>query len=509
MTTAPPSAHPCYHCGLPVPTQAPIRDSGSDEDMEKLFCCTGCLGAWQMISGLGLGDYYRLREGDTSALQPDEEDVAALAAFDSPDYQRGLVSTVGDDLEINLILSGIHCAACVWLNEQVLRKLPGVVEVQVNFSTQRARVRWSPHETALSTIIQTIRKIGYQAEPYDPSRGEMIHRRRDRELLSRLGVAAFGAANVTFLSVALYAGYFQGIEAGFKRYFHWISFALATPVVAYSGWFFFRGALKSLRLGQLNMDLPISLGIIITYSYSVAITIRDRGEVYFDSVTMFIFILLTGRYLEAAARRKAAGATESLLGLEPKTATVLRDEEPVTIPVREVMVGDLLLVKPGERIPVDGSIIHGGTTVDESMLTGESLPVAKSVGEMVAGGSMNIDGALRIRAIRVGAETTLARIIQRVETAQAQRPPIQGLADRVAAEFVAVFLFLAAATMVYWLWQDPSQALENSVALLIITCPCALGLATPAAIVVATGAAARHGILVKNGETLESLWSIS
>ncbi|MBF0455586.1 MAG: heavy metal translocating P-type ATPase [Magnetococcales bacterium] len=511
MTTTPFPAKPCYHCGLDVPPDNPIvaqqsAESSRSTDQEiKAFCCTGCLGAYQMIQGMGLEAYYQFREADSSTSQPDNLDDAGLLAFDDPDYQKDLVRQMGEEREINLILSGIHCAACVWLNEQVLRKLPGVSEVQVNFSTQRAKVRWNPTLTTLSTLILTIRKIGYQAEPYDPSKGEALHQKRDRDLLSRLGVAGFGAANVMFLSIALYAGYFQGIEAEYKVFFHWVSFALATPVVFYSGWLFFIGAWRSLQVGHLSMDLPITLGALATYGYSVTLTFTNQGEVYFDSVTLFLFILLTGRYLESAARRKAASATESLLNLEPKTATLLRDGEPVTVPVREVRVGDHLLVKPGERIPVDGTLLLGKTSVDESMLTGESLPVTKNIGEMVAGGSLNVDGGITLQAIRVGEETTLAKIIQRVESAQAQRPPIQGLADTIAAWFVGAILLLASATLAYWMWYDPSQALENTVALLIITCPCALGLATPAAIVVATGAAAKRGILIKNGETLERL----
>lgn len=519
MTTSSPPPVFCYHCGLPVPPRKEERARQAEEEAscpgeEKQFCCIGCLGAYRLIEGMGLVSYYQWREGEAGvgeegALQPTKSEDAALLAFDDETYQRPLVRQIGDCLEINLILSGIHCAACVWLNEQVLRRISGVDDVHVNFSTQRARVRWNPQRTKLSVIIQTIRRIGYQAEPYNPSQGEQIHQQQNRALLSRLGVAAFGAANVMFLSVALYAGYFQGMDLHYKLFFHWVSLALATPVVFYSGGFFFRGAWRGLRLGHLNMDLPISLGALATYGYSLFVTVSDQGEVYFDSVTLFIFVLLTGRYLEAAARRKAAASTERLLRLEPKTATVLREDQPIIVPVREVKVGDRLRVKPGERIPVDGILIGGETGVDESMVTGESLPVTKRVGDAVIGGAVNVEAAITMRAVRVGEHSALAQIIQRVERAQSQRPPIQGLADRIAAWFVGAVLLLALVTLVYWLRVDPGQALENTVALLIITCPCALGLATPAAMVVATGSAARWGILVKNGETLERLEQVT
>ncbi|MBF0358180.1 MAG: heavy metal translocating P-type ATPase [Magnetococcales bacterium] len=489
----------CFHCGLENRAGQTLVKDGLE------FCCSGCMGAYMMIQGMGLEDYYMRRDINSTGLLPEEGDDAGILAFDDPEYQQRFVRKEEGVNEVNLILEGIHCPACIWLNEQVLRKVPGVSQVNVNFSTQRAFVRWNPEQTTLSTIILTIRRIGYRAEPYDPARIEQIHRKRDRQLLAKLGVAGFGAANVMFISVALYAGFLQGIELEYKMFFHWVSFVLATPVFLYSGWFFLSSAWRGLSRGHLNMDLPISIGAIATYSYSVVITLDGSGEVYFDSVTLFIFILLVGRYLESAARRKAAGATERLLNLEPQTARVERDGETTTVLIQEVKVGDLVVVKPGERIPVDGFIKAGQSSVDEAMLTGESLPIAKTEGDQVVGGSINIEGAITIHTIRVGANTVLAKIIQRVEIAQSQRPPIQGLADRVAVWFVGAVLLLAAGSAGFWLWFDPSQALENSVALLIITCPCALGLATPAAMVVATGTAARMGILLKDAETLERL----
>ncbi|MBF0339936.1 MAG: heavy metal translocating P-type ATPase [Magnetococcales bacterium] len=489
----------CYHCGLKVPPDAPIRDENRE------FCCAGCLGAWRLIQGLGLEDYYLKREISATGVRPEERDPQALEPFDDPEYQSRLVAEVDGGREVCLLLDGIHCAACVWLNEQMLRRLPGVSEVWINFATHRARVRWNPQQTRLSEIIGQVRAIGYRAEPYDPSLGEQGRSRRDRDLLARLGVAGFGAANVMFIAVALYAGYFQGMDLEAKNFFHWVSLILATPVILYSGGLFVRGAWQGLRLGRLTMDLPIALGAWVTYVYSVVVTLRGSGEVYFDSVSMFLFVLLTGRFLESVARGKAAGAMERLLNLVPRHALVLRDGEPVSVPVREVRVGERVLVKPGERVPVDGVIESGMTSVDEAMLTGEGLPVSRGAGERLVGGTQNLDGSVVLLVERVGEETALARILRLVETAQAERPAIQGVADRVAGRFVGIVLVLAAVTLGYWLWRDPSRALENSVAVLIITCPCALGLGAPAAMVVAMGAAARMGILLKNGETVERL----
>ncbi|GAB0056880.1 Copper-exporting P-type ATPase [Candidatus Magnetaquicoccaceae bacterium FCR-1] len=488
----------CFHCGLEIPSNVSIQDE------ERAFCCTGCLGAWRLIHGLGLDEYYLRREG-VAGTRPEENDRAALAPFDDSTYQNSLVAEVDGGREVCLLIDGIHCAACVWLNEQMLRRLPGVSDVWINFATHRARVRWNPDQTRLSEIIGTVRGIGYRAEPYDPTLGEKGRARRDRALLLRLGVAAFGAANVMFIAVALYAGYFQGMDREAKNFFHWVSLILATPVIFYSGSVFTRGAWNGLKLGRLTMDLPVALGAWVTYLYSVVVTLRGVGEVYFDSVTMFMFVLLTGRFLESIARGKAAGSMERLINLEPRQAVVLRDGESVTVPVRDVRVGDRVVIKPGERVPVDGSIESGVTSVDESMLTGESLPVTRGPGAMLVAGTQNLEGSVILMVERIGEETALARILRLVETAQAERPAIQGVADRVAARFIAIVLVLAGVTLGYWLWRDPSRALENSVAVLIITCPCALGLGAPAAMLVAMGAGARLGILLKNGETVERL----
>ncbi|MEO5362334.1 MAG: heavy metal translocating P-type ATPase [Magnetococcus sp. DMHC-8] len=493
----------CYHCGLPAHPAAVIRED------DRVFCCAGCRGAWQMIQGMGLADYYQHRTVDAVGMQPQETDRGGLAPFDDPVYQDRLVHEQAGLKEVCLMLEGMHCAACVWLNEQVLRKLPGVEEVWINFATHRARVRWDPLQLSLSHIIGTVRRIGYQAEPYDPTHHERLRSQRDRALLTRLGVAGFGAANVMFVAVALYAGYFQGMEADTKQFFHWVSLALATPVILFSGSLFVRGAWQGLRMGRLTMDLPIVLGAWITYGYSVVVTVRQSGEVYFDSVTMFLFVLLTGRFLESVACSKAASAMERLLNLTPRHAVVMRDGEQCSIPVRDVQVGEQVVLKPGERIPVDGTVLSGCTCVDESMLTGESLPVAKNPGDGLMAGTLNLDGAVMMTVVRVGEETALSRILHLVETAQAERPPIQGMADRVAARFVGIVLCLAAATLGIWWWLDPAQAMENTVAVLIITCPCALGLAAPVTMTVAMGAAARQGILIKNGETFERLAQVT
>ncbi|MBF0426477.1 MAG: heavy metal translocating P-type ATPase [Magnetococcales bacterium] len=493
----------CYHCGLPCPAADPIRMAWKGE--ERSFCCPGCRAAFELIVASGLDAFYRQRTTQ-NAGRPEELTAREWELLHSPVFQAHHVrATVEGEVETDLLLGGIHCAACVWLNEQVLQRLPGVVYARVNFSTHRALVRWRAAETTLADIIVAVRRIGYRAEPFDSTRLPARRQEQSRDLLLRLGVAGFGAGNIMTIAVALYAGYFQGMASQYKHFFHLVSWLIATPVMLFSGWPFLRGAWNGLRLRRVTMDLPIVLGFLITYAYSVQVFLAGQGEVYFDSVCTFLFFLLIGRYLELAARRKSSQATERLLRLEPLEATLLRPEGPTVVPVTVVGMGDRLLIRPGERFPVDGVIESGSTATDESPLTGESLPQTRGPGDAVLAGANNIDGAVTIRATGVGGNTTLARMARLVEAAQNDRSPLQTLADRVARHFVATILLLAALTLAYWWSRGAEQAWQHAVALLIITCPCALGLATPVAFAVASGTAAQLGILIKQGIALEQL----
>ncbi|MEO5327025.1 MAG: heavy metal translocating P-type ATPase [Magnetococcus sp. THC-1_WYH] len=488
----------CYHCGLTAEEGKAIHQDG------RMFCCQGCLGAFRLIHGLGLGAYYDRRTGVGTGLLMVEGSDSSV--YDDPEFQKEMVRDLpGGDREVHLLLEGIHCAACVWLNEQVLRRIPGVLEAHVNFADFRATVRWHPETTTLGHLIDAIQRVGYKAHPYDPRRVEESHRRRDRTLLIRLGVAGFGAANVMFIAVALYAGTFQGMETRYQTFFHWVSLLIACPVVFYSGSVFFHGAWQGIRAGRLTMDFSIALGATITFLASVVATWGGPGAVYFDSVTIFIFVLLLGRTLESTARRKAAGTAERLIRFQPETVQVLREGVEQRLPLRQVRVDDEVVIRPGERIAVDGWILRGRTTVDESMLTGEAEPVDKVPGSAVIGGTMNVDGGIHVRVRRVGGETTLARILHTVTVAQSSRNLVHPLADRVAAWLVGGVVLLSLVTFIFWWQRDPEQALPNAVALLIITCPCALGLATPAAMLVACGNAARKGMLIRDPGTLERL----
>ncbi|MBK5964257.1 heavy metal translocating P-type ATPase [Thiocystis minor] len=498
----------CFHCGLPVTPSARVMAPIAGQ--ERAFCCTGCRAVCEAIHAAGLEGFYR-RTPAGDVFGPPPEPPKNLALYDLDAVQEEFTDVASEAREINLLVEGIHCAACVWLIEKGLETLPGVEDARVNLTGRRLRVRWDNERLKLSRILQRLADIGYAAAPFDPDSAEGALSRENRGLLFRLAWAGFAMMNLLWISIALYSGADRG---EFRELFHWIGFLLATPTILYSGAPFYRGAWSGLRSGHLSMDLPIAIGVTVTYLYSLAVTLGDSfggsgiGAVYWDTVVNFLFVILVGRYLEAISRRRAVAATQRLLDLQPKVATRLREGDEAVVPVRSLQIGETVLVRPGERIPVDGEVLAGQGSVDESMLTGESRPVAKTPGERVSAGTINGAGVLTVHITGLLRETALGRIIRLVEEAQASRAPIQRLADRIVPWFVAATLGLAALTFIFWMRTDLEFALMAATAVLIITCPCAFGMATPMAIAVASGRGAERGILVKNGAVLERLSSI-
>jgi P-type Cu2+ transporter len=495
----------CFHCSLPIlPAE---RVTAEIDGEEQAFCCTGCKAVCQAIYDAGLEGFYQ-RTPEGTCLAPPPEIPKEVALYDLDEVQEEFVGDLGEEREIHLLIEGIHCAACVWLIEHTLTAMPGITAAQVNLSGKRLHVKWHNGRIQLSSIIQRLGQIGYAAVPYDPEMAEGALKRQNRHLLYRMAFAAFGMMNLMWISIALYAG---ANEGEFRTLFHWIGFALATPVLLYSGYPFYKGAWSGLKNFHLGMDLPIAIGATITYFYSVYITVSGSlgGEVYYDTVVNFLFVILVGRYLEAMSKRQAVAATQRLFDLQPRVATLLQENGEKIVPIRAVNLGDIVLVKPGERIPVDGTVVEGGSGVDESMLTGESQAVMKTIGDEVAAGTINNHGALQIEVRGSLKNTALGRIISLVEEAQASKAPIQCLADQIVPWFVAVTLALATLTFFYWVNSSLEVALLAATSVLIITCPCAFGLATPMSIAVASGLGAKYGILVKNGEVLETLSSIN
>ncbi len=463
--------------------------------------------ACQTIYAAGLqGFYNKTPEGES--LAPPPETANDFHAYDIDEIQADYVDDLGDKRTIFLLIDGIHCAACVWLIEHALHKLPGVLEADVNLTAKRCRIRWDNRETSLSVLMHHLAKLGYAAVPFDPETAEGALAKRHRGLVYRMAFAGFAMMNLMWVSIALYSG---AAEDEFRNLFHWVGFFIATPTLLYSGYPFFRNSISGLRSRYLTMDLPIAIGATATYLYSTYITFTGSldGEVFFDTVVNFIFVILIGRYLEALSKRNALSATRRMLELQPKLATVMDAGIQKTVPIRSVKAGDLVLVRPGENIPVDGIVTEGESAIDESMLTGESQPVRKQPDDSVVAGSINGEGAFVVRAKYVLRHTALAKIIALMDEAQTSKAPIQTLADKIVPWFVVVTLTLATLTFMYWVGSDFEKALLAAASVLVVTCPCAFGMATPMSIAVASGVGASNGILIKQGVALEKLSSVT
>jgi Cu2+-exporting ATPase len=491
----------CYHCGLPVEDAGSFTSTVAGQERE--FCCHGCQTVCETIYSAGLeGFYSKTTRSDT--LAPPPVVAKELDAYDLDEVQSDYVDSMGPQRSIQLLVEGIHCAACVWLIEKALKRRPGIIDAEVNLTAKRLKLRWDNSQIRLSQVMQLLADIGYAAVPFDPETAEGALARRHRGLLYRMAFAGFAMMNMMWISIALYAG---ADEGEFRQWFHWIGFIIATPTLLYSGYPFIKNGLTGLKHRYLTMDLPIAIGATSTYLYStyVTFTASVTGQVYFDTVVNFLFVILVGRYLEAISKRRALSATQRLLELQPKLANLVEGEEVRIVPIRHVRIGDVLLVKPGGSVPVDGVIVSGESAVNESMLTGESLPVPKQAGDHVVAGSINGEGAFRVRTEEVLRNTALAKIVALMDEAQASKAPIQSLADRIVPWFVLATLTLASITFLYW-WQfDFETALLAATSVLVVTCPCAFGLATPMSVAVATGAGAARGVLVKQGEALEQL----
>ena len=488
----------CDHCLLTFPERDAVLDEVAGR--QKTFCCNGCRGVYRLIHDQGLDEFYKMRKGWTPG-PPQNAEITVEAFNDS-------VRTCVDELEIDIHLSGIRCASCVWLIEHYLSRCEGIKEIRVNYATHRARIRWAPGLISLSSVLGRIRSLGYAPRPYVASQVEAGIERERKDLLIRFGTASFLSMQLMLYTTALYAGYFQGIEVLYKKAFELIALALATPVMFYCGYPFWKNTLRGIRNYTFSMATLIILGSFSAYTYSI-IAIFTGGEVYFDTPAMIITLILFGRFIESGAKAKATRSVLALLGLQPKEARLVKSGQDVTatVPVSALRPGDHIEVVPGEKVPVDCLVLEGSSEIDEGMLNGESMPVGKAQGSEVFAGTINLNGRLLLEVQRTGSDTVLSRIISAVEDAQARKAPIQNVADRVVRWFVPVIIGISLATFFFWLARGSSvtSSLMNSISVMVIACPCALGLATPLATLIGSTILSSMGILAKGGDVIEAV----
>jgi len=490
----------CFHCGETHSANPQWRHVV--EGRERTFCCAGCLAVAQTIDAAGLAPYYRQR---TTAVRP--------AGIDEGKYEReaaqaaagGLVVAVAPGRhEAALLLEGLHCGACVWLIETWLARKPSIEEISVNFATRRARVRWRGDAQDLASVLRDIAVIGYRAYAYDPVRREALLRRETRALMLRMGVALLASMQVMMLAVPVYLAQ-DIVEPELKSLLDWASFAMTLPVVAYSAAPFFTGAWRSLRARMPGMDVPVAIGVAGAFAASAWSTFTGRGDVYYDSVTMFVALLLVARFCEHRARAKAARTIESVARELPSTADRLRGSAIDTVAADSLVDGDLVRVAAGATVPADGVVVEGASSVEEALLTGESRPLRKLVGDPLLAGSINRESPLVMRVTAAGRSTTLASLARLVERAADARPRSVRLAEYAAAWFVGILLIVAAGTALYWSAHDASRMLPIVFSVLVVSCPCALSLATPAAMATAAGALGRLGVVAVRPDAIESL----
>ncbi|MBL8757352.1 MAG: heavy metal translocating P-type ATPase, partial [Phycisphaerae bacterium] len=499
------AAPACAHCGLPVPPA--LRRAASTG---PAFCCSGCETAYSIIHACGLDRFYDLRKQAESAPAPAPTTPRdrRYAEFDEPAFlQRYARSLPAGLTSVDLLLENVHCAACVWLVERLPALLPGVIECRLDFRRAVARVTWRPDAVPLARIALLLSRLGY---PPHPARGEAAHRARtneERRMIARLGVAAACASSTMLFALALYAGLFSGIDHATVTLFRWFSLAITLLCLLWPGLVFFRSAITSLRAGVANLDAPIALALLAGGLWSIASTLRGTGEVYFDSLSTLVFLLLMGRFVQRRQQRRAADSVELLFTLTASAARVVSDSGTREVSADALTPGDVVEVRAGESFPADGIVIHGRSAADLSLLTGESRPVEIREGSDAVAGAVNLGSTVLVSVRASGEATRAGRLMKLVEDAAHRRAPIVRTADKAASWFLAGMTLLAGLTFALWLRSGLEPALEHAIAVLVVTCPCALGLATPLAFSVAIGRAARAGAFIKGGDAIQRLAS--
>ncbi|WP_421227553.1 heavy metal translocating P-type ATPase [Aeromonas enteropelogenes] len=493
----------CFHCDEPVPADS--HYALEIKGIVRPMCCPGCQAVAETIMECGLASYYdhRTAPGAKGDLVPEE--LAALTHYDLAEVQQEFVTDSGNVREIQLTVEGLTCAACAWLIERHLMTLPGLRYINVNTTTHRARIKWDPDKLSLSDILKGFAKVGYRAYPFQTHQQEALYAKEVRRYMFRMALAGLGSMQVMMCAVALYMDFFISVEEEFMVYFKWISLLLSTPIMIYSAQPFYVNAWRSLKQGHLSMDVSVSLALIGAFVASMWATVFNTGEVYYDSITMFVFFLLLGRFLELRARRKASESSSNLARLVPIMATRIDEEGEHEVAAKTLQIGDRVRVLAGATLPADGIIVRGEASLNESMLTGEQLPLLKGHGDQVYAGTINTDAPLEIRVSHRIEESRIAQIMRLQDHALDDKPAIAQMADVLSRHFILVLLIIAALVWTFWHFHQPEQAFWITLAVLVATCPCALSLATPTALTSATAHLTRSGILLRRGHVLDVL----
>jgi Cu2+-exporting ATPase len=502
---APATLKDCFHCGLPVPGNSSY--TVLIDGQPKAMCCPGCQAVAQTILAGGLDDYYKYRSEPAQQAEAAETD---FSAYDQTSVQDVFARKSPEGLyETDLIIEGITCAACVWLIENRLQSLAGIAHASVNLSLHRAHIKWDIEQLPLSQIFSEIHRIGYKPAPFHLDAQEQLLQKENRLALRRLGVAGIGMMQVGMYAIALHAGALQGMDDAHRNLMRWFSLIVTTPVVFYSAMTFFTASWRALRSRHLVMDLPVSIAILGAFSASCWATWQQSGDVYFDSVVMFTFFLLLGRYLELRVRHKHGRAGDALKSLLPPFCHRItgsgRHADIEQVSIEQLCAGDRVLIKPGEIVPADGIVEAGISSVDESAFSGEYIPVTKKSGDTIIAGTINVESVLTVQVTASGKDSQLNTIINLLGRAQLDKPAAAILADKVAGFFVFGVLIAASLVALFWYYKAPDKAFWITLSVLVVSCPCALSLATPTALTAATSRLRQLGILISRGHVLQTL----
>ncbi len=494
----------CFHCGEPVPNGIDLHIE--IESKSQPMCCIGCQAVADTIVENNLTDYYRFRSAPANkgeVLIP--EQLQRNKILDDENLQNEFAYYHDGFKETILTIEGISCSACAWLIEMQVSKFKGVNKINVNATTQRATVQWQEDQIKLSEILSLIDKIGYHALPFKASTAEEANKKQAKSFIRRLGISGILMMQVMMIAFGLYFGAFADMAEHTLVYLRWASFFLTVPIVTYGAFPFYKSAFFALKARQLSMDVPVSIAISLAFLASTWATFTQQGEVYFESVSMFTFLLLIGKFLEFRARTRAADVSANLLKLMPMTATKVENGIESVIAATHLKTDDIILIKPGETIPADSEILTGRSQINEAMLSGEQLPLQKTELDDIFAGTINGDGNLTARVKHNNQESFLSQLIRLSENAQSHKPKLAKLSDKIAQYFVALILFVATLTAIYWSQHKPEEAFWITLSVLVVTCPCALSLATPTALTCATTRLNREGILIKSAHVLETM----